>query len=160
MRLVLDTDVILSSLRSPTGASRVLLIAAWEGVITLLAGVATMVEYEAVLKRPEHLVEMGLDTGDVDVFLDNIAALCEPVFPDFSYRPSIRDPDDEIFVEVALNGAADAIVTFNVKDYLPSDPATGSLGIAVCRPGDILRRLSWRPSTDTLSAFRPRSWTR
>jgi putative PIN family toxin of toxin-antitoxin system len=125
MRLVLDTDVMLSSLRSPTGASRVLLIAACEGVITLLAGVATMVEYEAVLKRPEHLVETGLDTGDIDVFLDNIGALCEPVFPDFSYRPSIRDPDDEIFVEVALNGAADAIVTFNVKDYLPSDPGDG-----------------------------------
>jgi hypothetical protein len=39
-----------------------------------------MVEYEAVLKRPEHLVETGLDTGDIDVFLDNIAALCERFF--------------------------------------------------------------------------------
>jgi predicted nucleic acid-binding protein len=75
------------------------------------------------LKRPEHLLEIGLDLGDVDAFLDNIASICEPVFPHFSYRPSIRDPDDEMFVEVALNSAADALVTFNLKDYMPGNPA-------------------------------------
>jgi len=50
--VVLDTDVVLSGLTSPAGASRLELIAAWEGAIVPLASVAIMLEYEAVLKRP------------------------------------------------------------------------------------------------------------
>ncbi|GGF39903.1 PIN domain-containing protein [Aliidongia dinghuensis] len=157
MRLVLDTDVVLSGLRSPDGASRILLIAAWEGIIQPLASVATMVEYEAVLKRPEHLNQMGLDANDVEVFLDGFAAICEAVTPHFRYRPSIRDPDDEIFVDVVLNGAAEALVTFNVKDYRSSVTAEEGPGIHAIRPGDVLRRIQWRPSPATLSGFRPRS---
>jgi hypothetical protein len=68
MRVVLDTDVMLSGLGSSTGASRVLLIAAWEGVIVPLTSVGMMIEYEAVLKRPVHLAEMGLRAEDIDAF--------------------------------------------------------------------------------------------
>ena len=65
-----------------------------------------MREYEAVLERPEHLLRMRLQTDDVDGLLDNWAALVEPVIPCLSYRPSIRDPKDEMFVETAINGRA------------------------------------------------------
>jgi putative PIN family toxin of toxin-antitoxin system len=156
MRLVLDTDVMLSALRSPTGASRVLMLAAWEGAIVPLASVAMMLEYEAVLKRSEHLVAMGLTAGEVDRFLDHWAGLVEPVVAHFSWRPAVRDANDEIFVEAAVNGAADMIVTFNVGDYRPADDRHGLFGIEVCRPGDVLRRMKWRPSPTTLSAFRLR----
>jgi len=128
---VMDTDVLLSGLRSPTGASRLLLVAGWEGVIIPLASVGMFVEYEAVLKRPEHLAEIGLDAAEVDVFLDNWAAVVDPVTPHFSYRPSIRDPDDEMFVDAALNGGADALLTFNLSDYRPSDPGVGDIGVEV-----------------------------
>ncbi len=86
MKLVLDTDVMPSGLQSSTGASRILLVAAWQGVFVPLASVATMIEYEAILKRPEHLSEMGLEASDVDTFLDNWALLAEPVFPHYSYK--------------------------------------------------------------------------
>jgi hypothetical protein len=46
----------------------------------------------------------------------------------------------------AINGNAEAIVTFNIRDYVPRDGRVTGLGINVCRPGDILWRLSWRPS--------------
>ena len=46
----------------------------------------------------------------------------------------------------AINGMADALVTFNIRDYIPRDHRITGFGINVCRPGDILRRLSWRPS--------------
>ena len=81
---LLDTDVVLSGLNSPAGASRLLLIAAWEGAIVPLASVAMMLEYEAVLKRPEHLLRMRLQSNDIDRFVDNWAALVEPVIPYFS----------------------------------------------------------------------------
>jgi predicted nucleic acid-binding protein len=115
-----------------------------------------LIEYEAVLKRTEHLEASGLGAGDIDVFLDAFVAHADHVAPHFSYRPSIRDPDDEIFVSVAVNGRADALVTFNVGDYGPIDDWEAGLGIVVCRPGDILRRLAWRPSATLPFAFLPR----
>ncbi len=140
-----------------------MLIAAWEGAIVPLASVAMMLEYEAVLKRPEHLLRMRLQSNDIDRFVDNWAALVEPVMPYFSYRPSIRDPDDEMFVETAINGRAEALITFNVDDYKISDDRmarlddrTARLGIRIRRPGEFLRGLKWRPSATTLSAFRLR----
>ena len=106
-----------------------------------------------MLKRGEHLAASRLDANDVDVFLDAFVAHAEHVAPHFSYRPSIRDPDDEIFVSVSVNGRADALVTFNIADYAPIDERETDLGIVVCRPGDILRRLTWRPSATLPFAF-------
>lgn len=156
MKVVLDTEVILSGLRSPTGASRILVIAALERMVVPLAAVNMMIEYEGELKRPENLSAMGLDANDIDAFLSNWAAAVEPVRLDFLYRLSLRYPNDELFVEAALNGGADALVTLNVGDYQPSDPAVEHIGVDVCRPGEFLRRMQWRPSLNTLSAFRPR----
>lgn len=153
MRLVLDTDVVLSGLRSTVGASRILLLAVEAGVVTPLISVAMVIEYEAVLKREEHLTASRLDANEVDTFLDAFVAHAEQVVPHFSYRPSVRDPDDEIFVSVAINGHADALVTFNVADYAPIDDRQTGPGVMICRPGDILRRLTWRPSATSPFAF-------
>jgi predicted nucleic acid-binding protein len=103
MRLVLDTDVVLSGLRSTWGRPG---FCCWieAGVVTPLVSVAIVIEYEAVLRREEHLAASRLDANDVDIFLDTFVAHAEHVAPHFSYRPSIRDPDDEIFVSVAING--------------------------------------------------------
>ena len=155
MRLVLDTDVLLSGLRSTVGASRVLLLAVEAKAVTPLVSVATVVEYEAVLKRAEHLQAARLDTEEVDRFLDDFVAHAEHITPHFRTRPSVQDPDDEMFAELAVNGQADALVSFNVRDYQPADSRAPRLSIPVRRPGDILRRLSWRPSATSRSAFLP-----
>ena len=155
MRLVLDTDVVLSSLRSTIGASRVLLLAVEAGVVTPLVSVATVIEYEAVLKRVEHLQAALLSAEEVDCFLDDFVAHADHITPHFRTRPSVRDPDDEMFAELAVNGQADALISFNVGDYRPADPRASQLGVPVYRPGDILRRLSWRPPATSRSAFLP-----
>ncbi len=145
MRLVLDTDVVLSGLLSRVGASRILLLAIDANVLKPLVSVATLIEYEAVLKRANHLETIGWDIEEVGRFLDGLVARADHVIPHYRIRPSVRDPDDEIFAELAINGQADALVTFNVKDYQSAGPTAVRLPITVCRPGDILRRLSWRP---------------
>ena len=87
--------------------------------------------------------------------MDDFVAHANHIVPYFRTRPSIQDPDDEMFVELALNGRADAVVSFNVRDYRPADSQGHGLHLLVCRPGDILRWLTWRPSATSCSGFLP-----
>jgi putative PIN family toxin of toxin-antitoxin system len=144
MKLVLDTDVVVAGLRSSSGASRVLLLAAEARIITPVVSTAMVIEYEQVLKRPEHIAVTGLRPDEIDMFLDGLIALADRVAPPLWHRRTVRDANDEMFLAAALEADADAIVTFNLGDYVPV--GMQPLEIPVCRPGEILRRLSWRPS--------------
>jgi putative PIN family toxin of toxin-antitoxin system len=115
--LVLDTDVIVAAMCSPLGASAALLMAVRRGEIRMLANVALALEYEATCRRAEHGVAAGLSPAQVGVFIDAVIALAEPVETHFLWRPQLRDPGDELVLEAAVNGRANAIVTFNQKDF-------------------------------------------
>lgn len=105
---------MVAALRSNAGSSRQLLISALRKRFELLLSVPLMLEYEAVLKRPEHLRTAGATRNDIDAILDALAATGVPVTPNFSWRPELSDPGDEMVLEAAVNGQADLIVTFNV----------------------------------------------
>ena len=83
----MDTDVIVAGMRSPTGASAGLLLAAVDQRVTLCANVALMLEYEAVCLRDAHRVAAGLTRKEVVIFLDATAALVEPVETHYLWRP-------------------------------------------------------------------------
>ena len=116
MRLTLDTAVMVAAIRSDAGASRRLLVAALERRFEMLASVPLMIEYEAVMSRPEHLAASGLSFEDVEVLLDAVASVAVRVRLSFLWRPVSRDADDDMVLETAVNGDADAIVTFNLRD--------------------------------------------
>jgi putative PIN family toxin of toxin-antitoxin system len=139
MRLVLDTSVLVAAIRSNRGRANRLLVAALRRRCVPLASVPLMLEYEAVLTRPEHLSASGLTSIEVGVVLDALAAVAEPVRLNFLWRPLLPDPDDDMVLETAVNGRADAIATFNRRDFSRSAPR---FGIAVRTPGDCLQELS------------------
>jgi predicted nucleic acid-binding protein len=136
--MVLDTDVIIAAVRSPSGASAALLMAARRGEIRMLANVALALEYEATCRRAEHGVAAGLSPAQVGIFIDAVIALAEPVETHFLWRPQLRDPGDELVLEAAVNGHANAIVTFNQKDFgeIPM-----KFSVEVLAPVDALRRI-------------------
>lgn len=138
MRFVLDTDVVVAAMRSPTGASSALLRAARGRRVTLLVSVALFVEYQATCERAEHREAAGLTIGQTQSFLDAIAALSEEVETHFLWRGRLRDADDEMVLEAAINGQADAIVTFNRRDY---GDVAAEFGIAVLLPREAVRRI-------------------
>jgi len=114
---VLDTDVLVAALRSSQGASRLLLLSALDRRFELLLSVPLILEYEAVLTRPEHLAACGLSAGEVERVLDDLTSVARPVKLAFRWRPILSDPDDDMVLETAVNGSADAIVTFNRGDF-------------------------------------------
>jgi putative PIN family toxin of toxin-antitoxin system len=139
MRCVLDTNIIVSAMRSPTGASAALLMAVRSGKITMLANVALALEYEAACRRAEHVLAAGLSYGEVEIFLTAVVAMAEPIESHFMWRPQLRDPGDELVLEAAANGRADAIVTFNGRDF---GKAPARFGVEVLTPIETIRRIN------------------
>ena len=135
---MLDTNIVVSAMRSPRGASAALLVEARQGRLTLVANVALALEYEATCRLAEHRLASGLDLEQVGIFVDAVIAMAEPVESHFIWRPQLRDPGDELVLEAAVNGHADAIVTFNQRDFgaIPQ-----RFGIELLMPAEALRRI-------------------
>ena len=129
--------MVVAALRSPSGASAALLRRVRAGDVVSVASVALALEYEAVCKRPEHQIASGLTRPEVSLFVDAVIAMMEPMKSHYLWRPQLRDPNDEMVLEAAINGRASILATFNVKDFLPAK----RFGIEVLRPHDALRRL-------------------
>jgi putative PIN family toxin of toxin-antitoxin system len=138
MRLVLDTNVLIAAFRSRAGAAAEIVRLIRRRELTMVATVALFLEYEAVLARPEHLVRAEITAAEADIALDVVAAIAEPVESHFLWRPRLRDADDDMVLEAAANGRADAIATFNTRDFAG---VASQFGIAVLTPAEILRRL-------------------
>ena len=135
---MLDTSVIVAALRSRGGASNALLRRVAAGRVVPLLTPVLFLEYEAVLKRPEQRLAHGLSAEAVDRFLAALASAAEPVEVRFRWRPQLADPGDEMVLEAAVNGRAEALVTHNIRDFRA---AAARFGLAVVAPGDWLREI-------------------
>lgn len=132
---VLDTAVLVAAFRSNTGASRQLFEAARNRRFELILSVPLMLEYEAILTRPEHLASSRLSKVDISAALDELARVAKKVHLALRTRPQLRDEKDEMVMETAINGRADAIVAFNERDFRP---AALRFGLSVIRPSRAL----------------------
>jgi predicted nucleic acid-binding protein len=142
VKIVLDTDVVVAALRSPSGASAALVRLALNGDVTLVANTALVLEYEAVAKRQEHFEATGLSRSEFERDIGAIIGLCVEAPSYFRWRPQLVDPDDEMVLEAALNGGAAMIVTFNIKDFAS---VPDRFGKDVVRPAIALERIRrWR----------------
>ncbi|MBN9488970.1 MAG: putative toxin-antitoxin system toxin component, PIN family [Alphaproteobacteria bacterium] len=117
MRIVLDTDVMVAAIRSNTGASQRIVRTLLEGRCNLILSVPLVVEYEAVMTRPEHLVASRLSADDIGALIDSLVRIAEPIHLAFLWRPQLRDPGDDMVLETAVNGQAELLVTFNKRDF-------------------------------------------
>lgn len=138
MRIVLDTSVVVAALRTRSGGGNAVLRLVAQRRVTILATPPLFLEYEEVLKRPEHRLAHGLTPEAVDEFLAELAALIEPVALHFQWRPQGRDPNDEMVLEAAINGRADVLVTYNLADFVG---VAERFGISVMHPADLLKKV-------------------
>jgi putative PIN family toxin of toxin-antitoxin system len=134
----MDTDTVVAAMRSPGGASAAIIRAVRRKQATLMLSVPLAMEQEAVCRRSEHREASGLSDGQIEIFLDAIIAMGEPVPTHFLWRPQLRDPNDEMVLEAAVNGRAHALVTFNVRDY---GTAATQFGLELLLPREAIGRI-------------------
>jgi predicted nucleic acid-binding protein len=123
---------------SPSGASAALLIPLLRREATMLLTVALVLEYETICMMAEHRLAASASARDVQDLIDALVEVAEAVEVHYQWRPQLSDAGDEMVLEAAVNGRADAIVTFNRRDY---GAAPSRFGIALLSLADALRRI-------------------
>jgi len=135
VRVVLDTSVLVAGVRSRRGASFEVLSRLGNGTFGVAVSVSLVLEYEAALLR--HVAESALDEDDVRDLIDYVCdvAIRQKIF--FLWRPFLRDPGDDLVLELAVAAQCEAIVTHNVRDFRGIE----QLGVRVLTPGEFLQEL-------------------
>jgi putative PIN family toxin of toxin-antitoxin system len=134
MRVVPDTNILVSALLSPDGPPAQVLRLVLQGDLLPLHDDRVLAEYRAVLSRPRF----AFSAGDVAAMLEGIAVGGELVFA----KPllvELPDPDDLPFLEVAVAGRADALVTGNPRHY---QPKRGKHPAEIISPREAVERLA------------------
>ena len=135
-QIVVDTNVFLSALRSNQGASFLLLtLIGRSSLFDINLSVPLVLEYEDVAKRL-GLVP-NLSERDVDDVLDYLCSVAHRHTIFFLWRPFLKDPKDDMVLELAVEAQCDYIVTFNRKDFAGSE----KFGITVLTPQEFLRKI-------------------
>lgn len=137
VRIVIDTNVLVSAILSPGGASREVLRRCLTGKTQPLISNALFLEYEDVLSRKELFETAPIGPDDRAHLLDAVLSMCQWINITFLWRPNLPDESDNHLVELAVAGNAEWIVTGNVKDL-----AAGELlfeGFRVATPAQWLR---------------------
>ena len=138
-RIVLDTNVFVSALRSRRGASYRLFTLLDRGDIELNISVPLIVEYEDAAKRRAR--EVGLTHVDVDDILDYICSIARRRKIHFLWRPFLKDPQDDHVLELTVESECNFIVTHNIHDFSGSE----QFGIRVVTPKEFLRVIGALP---------------
>lgn len=133
MRIVLDTNVLVSAMLTGGGAPDMVLQLVLQGEVTLLTDSRIIAEYDEVTAR----LRFGFDPVERRILLDTLGNIAEPVVAT-PLRVTLPDPEDRMFVEVAVAGGADAIVTGNARHFIPR---RGRVPVAVLTARQLVDRM-------------------
>jgi putative PIN family toxin of toxin-antitoxin system len=135
VRVVLDTNVLVAALRSRRGASFQLISRIGTPEFEIAVSVPLIFEYEDALIR--HLAATPLEESDVRDLIDYICsvAIQQDVF--FLWRPQLKDPGDDLVLELAVAANCNAVITHNVRDFV----GARRFGVRVLSPGEFLNEL-------------------
>ncbi len=134
-QIVLDTNVLISALRSRRGPSFRVLSLIGKEKFGIHLSVPLVLEYEAVAKRSRWRGKPSWE--HVSNILDYLCAVGQQDQIHFLWRPRARDPRDDMVLEVAVAGQCDGIVTYNKRDFAEAK----SFGMELFTPKEFLKKI-------------------
>ena len=131
MRVVIDTNVLVSGLLSPYGAPGRIVNMVVSGALDVCYDARVITEYREVLLRPKFSFEREY-VGSIIEYMEcfGVPVSAKPL------SKRLRDPDDEAFLEVAIAGSAEALITGNTSHY----PLKGKRATRILTPRQFLNR--------------------
>jgi predicted nucleic acid-binding protein len=142
MRVILDTNVLVSALRSDMGASSAIVSQLPSARFQLALTVPLYLQYQDVLTRPEHMT--GASTrDDILNFLRYLCTIAHHQRIFFLWRPWLKDPKDDMVREAAVASQSRYIVTHNLRDFTGSG-IEEHFRIRPMRPREFLHHLRSR----------------
>ena len=133
INVVIDTNVLISALRSKQGASHKLLLLLADDAFTPNVSVPLFVEYESVAKRTGLL--SGLNPNDINSILDYFLSksIIRKIF--YLWRPFLKDQKDDLVLEVAVESQSEYIITFNTSDFSGCE----TFGVKIVTPYEFMK---------------------
>ncbi len=114
-QIVADTNVFVTALRSQLGASYKLFSLIDKDIYQLNLSVPLALEYEAVSKR--MLGEIALSEKEIDDILDFVISNSNRLQIYYLWRPQLKDPGDDMVLELAVTANCNYIITYNINDF-------------------------------------------
>ena len=133
--IVIDTNVIISAQRSQRGASAKLMSLLGTGRFEIHLSVSLTLEYEDVLRR--QMNSLRLTREDITDLIDALCALSHHHRIYFLWRPQLRDPGDELLLELAIVARCKYIVTYNLRDFA----GIQQFGVQAITPKEFLQKI-------------------
>ena len=115
IQIIIDTNVFISALRNDTGASFYLLSLVGKNEFESNISVPLIMEYESVAHR--FLNETNLTVSDLNNILDYVCSSSNKHKINYLWRPFLKDPKDDLVLELAVKARSRHIITFNKKDF-------------------------------------------
>ena len=115
-RIIVDTNIFIAAILSPAGENREVLRACLRGRALPLMGAALFHEYEDLLGRSALMAKSKLTNKQRNDLFEAFLSVAEWVKVYFLWRPNLPDEADNHLIELALAGAAESIVTNNLRD--------------------------------------------
>jgi putative PIN family toxin of toxin-antitoxin system len=134
-RIVIDTNVIITALKTKRGASFKLLFELDRTSFVLSISPTLIFEYESVAKRKEQ--NITISHSEIDSFLDMICKWAEHWEIFYLWRPLLKDPKDDFILELAIESHSDYIISYNKADF----EGIEIFGIKVITPKELLEIL-------------------
>jgi len=131
--IVIDTNILVSGLRSRRGMSYRLLTFLGGRLYRPVITVPLVVEYEKSLCDPK--TEVPFSPVEIGKYLNYFCSVSDCRKVHFLWRPFLRDSNDDMVLEAAVSGRCECIVTFNIADFKGID----KFGIVAITPGDVLQ---------------------
>lgn len=135
-KVVIDTNVLVSALRSRDGASFLLIsLLGRNEAFDIYISVALILEYEDAAKRLLGKVE--ITESIIDDVIDYICLIGRDQQVFFLWRPFLKDPSDDMVLELAVAAGCNFIITHNKKDFTNID----DFGIQAMSPVEFLQMI-------------------
>lgn len=134
-QIVLDTNVIVSAMCSQRGASYKLLMLVGRANFEINLSVPVFLEYEAATKR--LLGQIPLTENDLNDILDYLCGVANQREVFYLWRPFLKDPKDDMILELAVSAQCEAIITYNKKDFVGVE----QFGLQVMNPKELLEQI-------------------